>query len=77
MNTPPQRRIVPPAIPAGVVQRTSEYVPPPYVAPPRMARWQRNLLVWGLCLVVIVVTMIVFVNVMLSEEFGKLLAPYR
>ena len=26
---------------------------------------------------VIVVTMIVFVNVMLSEEVGKLLAPYR
>jgi hypothetical protein len=29
------------------------YTPPKYVPPPRMDRWQRNLIVWIICAIVV------------------------
>jgi hypothetical protein len=77
MTSPPSpRRMVPPAVPPVTERRTVAYTPPKFVPPPRMERWQRNLLVWGICAIIIVAAVVLFVNLMLPEEMRRLLEPY-
>ena len=73
---PPQRRLVPPVAPPGAQRPTVAYTPPRFVPPPRLQRWQRNLIVWGICAVIIIAAVVIFVNLMLPEEMRRTLEPY-
>jgi hypothetical protein len=76
MGLPPpqQRRIVPPVV-APMAQVGAGYTPPkPLEA--GMARWKRNVLVWGLGVIIILVAVVVFVNLMLPAEMRKWIEPY-
>jgi hypothetical protein len=69
MNSPPspQRRIVPPTLPPPAERAAVPYTAPRYVPPPRMDRWKRNLLVWMICAVVILLAVAAFVNLYLAR----------
>lgn len=66
---------MPPAVVPPEARRMAAYTPPVFV-PPGMDRLTRNLIVWGICAIVIVVVVIVFKNLMLPAEMRELIAPY-
>jgi hypothetical protein len=59
---PSPKRIVPPTPPPVGERGGMPYTPPKYVPPPRMDRWQRNLIVWIICAVVVFLAVAGFVN---------------
>ena len=70
-----ERRIVPPMLPQEG-RPSVTYTPPKYV-PPGYDQRRRNLLVWALCAVIILMAVIVFVNLMLPNEMRELLRYTR
>ena len=77
MNSPrsTQRRIIPPTLPPLGERAAAAYTPPKY-QPPRMDRWKRNLLVWTICAVIILLAVVAFVNLMLPPDSRRILQMY-
>jgi hypothetical protein len=68
----PQRRIVPPAVPSPGERSAAQYTPPKYERP-RMARGNRNLIVWSLCAITIIVAVLAFIYFMVPPEMQGIL----